>query len=168
MAAQVGTSSDLWTDVRNGNSVGLNLENLDSPSVFVFLSTECPCSRSHAEILQELSREYGDKGFHFFGVHSLAKENTAEDDSYFQGGAWPFPILRDHDLKIANHFKAVKTPQVFVVSPEGKVLYQGAVSNRRDYAPTNQLYLKEALEEIKVGKAPRPSQRVSLGCVIPR
>lgn len=134
--------------------------------VVVFLSARCPCSNSHNTELQELALAY--KDFNFIGVHSNSDESQEVYKSYFEKINFSFPIIQDDHTKIADQFKAFKTPHAFIISPSGEVLYEGGVSNSRQFLSSDRKYLREALEDIQNGKKVRTPEGRTLGCSIAR
>src|ERR1044072_3691147 len=76
--------------------------------VAVFLSAHCPCSNSHMQILQQLAADY--KDFQFVGIQSNADEPAKESAAYFAKAALPFPVLQDENSRLANEYKANRTP----------------------------------------------------------
>lgn len=134
--------------------------------VVAFLSAVCPCSDSHMQELSSLAKEYGD--FEFIAVHSNVDEEEGPTKTYFTENKLPFPIVQDTGAKLADQFKALKTPHVFVVAPGGDILYQGGVSSSKDFARADRKYLREALSDLHAGKAVKTPEGRTLGCVISR
>ncbi|MBL7542437.1 MAG: redoxin family protein [Bdellovibrionaceae bacterium] len=134
--------------------------------VIIFLSSVCPCSNSHVSELKSLSQEYPE--FSFVAMHSNSEEDEDDAKKYFTSLDLNFPVIQDKNAEFADLYKALKTPHVFVVSPEGKVIYQGGVSNSRQLAQADRKYLREALGEINNGKPVSSPKTRTLGCVISR
>ncbi len=135
-------------------------------TVVVFLSATCPCSNSHVEELKSLAQEYPQ--FSFVAVHSNLDEELASSKEYFNKVQLGFPVLQDDNAKIADEFKALKTPHAFVLSPEGKMLYQGGVSSSRDIKKADRKFLREALSDLKQHQAVKTPEGRTLGCTISR
>lgn len=135
-------------------------------TVVVFLSAVCPCSNSHVEELKNLAREYPQ--FAFVAVHSNVDEDKKTTQEYFQKVAIHFPVIHDGEAKIANEFKALKTPHAFVLSPDGKVLYQGGVSSSRDITKAERKFLREALVDLQENRPVKTPEGRTLGCTISR
>jgi len=135
-------------------------------TVMVFLSSNCPCSNSHVPLLKKVAEDF--KDFSFVAVHSNSDEPLEKSKPYFKAAQLPFPVLQDHNAKLADEYRALKTPHVFVLSPAGKVLYRGGVTSSATAAPTDTQFLREALSDITEGKPLRRSEGRTLGCVIAR
>jgi thioredoxin-related protein len=135
-------------------------------TVVVFLSASCPCSNSHVAELKSLAQEFPQ--FAFVGVHSNVDEEATATKEYFQKVKMGFPVLQDDNAKIADEFKALKTPHAFILSKDGKVLYQGGVSSSRDITKADRKYLREALNDLKEHHAVKTPEGRTLGCTISR
>ncbi|KYG61653.1 hypothetical protein AZI86_18315 [Bdellovibrio bacteriovorus] len=135
-------------------------------TVVVFLSAVCPCSNSHVEELKNLSKEFPQ--FSFVAVHSNTDEDAKTTQEYFKKVAISFPVIQDGEAKIADEFKALKTPHAFVLSRDGKMLYQGGVSSSRDITKADRKFLREALTDLKENRSVQTPEGRTLGCTISR
>lgn len=136
-------------------------------SVLVFLSAKCPCSHSHEPTLKTLSEEYSKAGIEFVGVHSNQDESAEMSKTHFNSVKLPFKVIEDPGAKIADQYKALKTPHAYIIQ-NGKVVYDGGVDDSADSSHAKTHYLKNALEEIKNNKPITVARARSLGCVIKR
>ncbi|MBC7397630.1 MAG: redoxin family protein [Bdellovibrionales bacterium] len=136
-------------------------------TVLVFLSAKCPCSASHEETLKKLHAEYNQSGFEFIGVHSNQDESEALTSAHFQSANFPFPIIEDAGAKLADEYKAVKTPHVFLIQDE-KIVFQGGVDDSAESANAHKNYLADALRELKSGQPVTVAKVRTLGCAIKR
>ncbi len=132
--------------------------------VVVFLSAKCPCSNSHVTELKELAAKYTD--FAYVAIHSNADESRELAKPYFEKAGFSFPVLEDKKNELADLLQAFKTPHAFILLPSGIVAYQGGVSNGADCTKSDRKYLREALEDIQVGRIVRTPESRTLGCVI--
>jgi hypothetical protein len=136
-------------------------------TVLVFLSAVCPCSESHEKGLKGLAEVYSKKGYQFVAVHSNQDEPIDQAKSHFKKTALPFSVLNDVDAKIANEFKALKTPHAFILKGK-EIVYQGGVDDSSDAEKAKIKYLEVALAEFDSGKSVTLSKTRTLGCVIKR
>lgn len=135
-------------------------------TVVVFLSAQCPCSASHAGEIKKIAAEY--PAFRFVGVHSNSNEGKELTQGYFKDVKLNFPVLQDTDGKIAEQFRALKTPHAFLVAGDGKILYKGGVTDSKDCSKSGRNFLREALEDVSKGKKVRTAEARTLGCAISR
>lgn len=134
--------------------------------VVVFLSAKCPCSNSHVEELRKLAETYSD--FRFVGIHSNLDETDEISLPYFEKIHLPFPVIQDERAEIANRFNALKTPHVFVVTGQDKIVYQGGVSNSKTFSRADRHWLREALSDLQESREVRTAEGRTLGCSIER
>lgn len=134
--------------------------------VLLFMSTKCPCSNSHADLVKKLSQQY--KDFQFLIVHSNPEETKAEAQTYFKTFAASIEVLQDEKTKLADLLRAYKTPHAFVFNAKGEIVYRGGVTNSAHAPSADRQYLAEVLQDLSEGKKPRIDQGRTLGCVISR
>ena len=83
-------------------------------------------------------------------------------------GAKPTHVLLDPDGSMGRAYGAKTTPHMFIITPDGKIAYNGAIdsiqSNRVDDVPKATNYVTTALANLKAGKAPDPALTVPYGC----
>lgn len=144
----------------------VNFAKAPKATVIVFLSAKCPCSASHEQLLKEYSLKHTD--FQFVGIHSNADETVDDARKHFQAVQFSFPILSDRDSRWANHWGALKTPHVFVVSSEGELIYQGGVTDSHVGPSAKKHFLKEVLEDLENNRPSRHKEGRALGCYIAR
>lgn len=135
-------------------------------TVVVFLSSRCPCSNSHIGEIKALAAEHPD--FRFVGVHSNHDEDAATSQDYFRKAELPFPVLQDDGATLADRFKALKTPHVFLFNESGARVYAGGVSDSHEFSKSDRKYLREALDDLSKGKPVRTTEGRTLGCIIQR
>lgn len=142
-------------------------ESTQKGLVVVFLSAVCPCSNSHLVELKSLKKDF--PNFTFIGIHSNTDEDKNLTSSYFKAANLPFPVVQDSGAKLADEFKALKTPHAFVVLTDGKAAYQGGVSSSRHFDDkTARKYLREALQDLSAGREVKTPEGRTLGCAISR
>jgi peroxiredoxin len=83
-------------------------------------------------------------------------------------GAKPMHVLLDPDGSMGKAYGAKTTPHMFVIGPDGKVAYNGAIdsikSANADDIPKATNYVLAALDAVKAGKKPDPALTVPYGC----
>ena len=85
-------------------------------------------------------------------------------------GASPAATLLDPTSGTGRAYAAKTTPHMFVVDPAGKVIYAGAIDDRRSANPadakTAHNYVRAALTEAMAGKAVSAASTTPYGCSI--
>jgi peroxiredoxin len=124
----------------------------------------CPYTKKHyvSGNMQALQKEWTAKGVVWFTVISSAPGQqgymtpSAENAYLSQMHAAPSAVLLDTDAKIARAYSAKTTPQMVVIDPAGKVIYDGAIDDRPTPDPEDvrgaRNYVSDALTEALAGK----------------
>jgi peroxiredoxin len=98
----------------------------------------CPFTRKHyvSGNMQDLQKEWTAKGVVWFTVISSAPGTqgyvtSAQENDYLANmHAAPTAALLDPDGKLGRLYNAKTTPDMFVIDPQGKLIYAGAIDNR--------------------------------------
>ncbi len=149
----------------NSNEL-ISFKNTPRPTVVIFLSKDCPCSKGNLDYINQLSIEF--KDIRFIGIHSKRNSTSEDITGYLQDKKLNFEIYNDSDLKIADNFKALKTPHAFIVNTEGAVVYNGGITNTTFPKNAKEFFLKNALLDIENHKQPAIAETRTLGCFIMR
>jgi len=135
-------------------------------TVISFLSSKCPCSNSHLMHLMDLQNKFPQ--FLFIGVHSNKKGKKEVVRSFFRKKAFSLPLLFDSTLKLANSFRAIKTPHTFVIGKKGNLLFHGGITNSINFKFATKFYLSDALTKLKNKKPLEQIYARAIGCSIAR
>ena len=138
----------------------------------------CPFTRKHYESgnMQKLQKEWTAKGVVWLTVISSAPGTqgyvtAAEENAYLkQMKASPTAALLDPLGTLGHLYNAKTTPEIFIVTPDGKLVYQGAIDDHPTSdagdIPKSKNYVSVALTESMSGKpVDEPSTR-SYGCSV--
>jgi hypothetical protein len=153
-------------DLRTGETLKHDWKDEKKGTVVIFLSSLCPCSNGHINYISELSKEFPD--VKFIGMHSNTNESIDTAKEYFKSKELPFPVFQDHSTEWADRLKAFRTPHAFLITPEGKVVYQGGVTSSADPKRADSFYLKVTLKKFLAGEEIESSRTRILGCQIAR
>jgi hypothetical protein len=84
--------------------------------------------------------------------------------------ASPSAVLLDPEGKLGRLYSARTTPQMFVIDPQGNVIYAGAIDNRPTPDPEDirgaDNYVSDALTAAMAGKAVSVPYTRSYGCSV--
>ena len=79
-------------------------------------------------------------------------------------------LLLDPDGKAGQAYGAKNTPHMFVINPEGKIIYEGAIDSKASPnpadIPSSTNYVKVALDEALAGKTVSNPTTRPLGCSV--
>jgi hypothetical protein len=138
----------------------------------------CPFTKKHYESgnMQALQKEWTAKGVVWFTVISSAPGQdgymtaSAENAYVKKVGADPTAVLLDSQGKIGHLYDAKTTPQMVVIDPAGKVIYDGAIDDK----PTSEAsdikgaknYVNDALSAAMAGRPVATPYTRPYGCSV--
>jgi peroxiredoxin len=138
----------------------------------------CPYTRKHyvSGNMQSLQKEWTAKGVVWFTVISSAQgeqgyQTDSQENAYLaQMHADPTAVLMDADGKLGHLYGAKTTPEMYVIDPSGKLIYEGAIDDRPT-PDTSDIkgadnYLSDALTESMAGKPVMKSYTRPYGCSV--
>ena len=146
--------------------------------VLEWVNHGCPFVRKHYDSgnMQSLQKEFTVKGVKWLSVCSSApgKQGNLSAEEWNkvekEKGAAPTAVLLDPEGNVGRLYGAKNTPHMFVINPEGKIIYDGAIDSIRspDTAdiPKATNYVKTALEESMAGKLVSTASTQPYGCSV--
>lgn len=168
-AIQIGsTAPDFRLTSLDGKPVSLaDAAKSHKAVVVMFIATKCPYSNAYNERMKNLAASYEKQGVLFVGINSNKSEPEAEAREHAREHGHTFPIAKDPGNKVADLYDARHTPEVFVVTPDGKLRYHGRIDdNSEDAAKVTSPNLKNALDAVLAGKAIPVAETKAFGCSI--
>ena len=137
-------------------------------TVLMFISTECPVSNAYNERIITLYNDYKDQGVQFVGVNSNRHESVEEIAEHSKANQLHFLVLKDLNNKIADSFRARRTPEVYLLDEKRILRYRGAIDNSQKDPETH--YLREVLDLVVAGKEVPEDLKTTkaFGCTIKR
>jgi peroxiredoxin len=146
--------------------------------VLEWFNPECPFVKKHYAPgnMQKLQEEYTGKGVVWLSVDSsapgkegsLTPEQAEKKLSEWKGKQTA--LLLDSDGKVGKAYAAKNTPHMFVINPEGKIVYEGAIDSKAtpnsDDIASSTNYVKIALDESLAGKPVSNANTKPYGCSV--
>ena len=140
--------------------------------VLVFLSPECPVANAEIPVLNQLAAEFTPRGFGFVGAYAdpaLALPVLRRHAADYHLG---FATADDRAQRLVRATGAAFTPEVFVFSRAGMLLYRGRIDDGvKDFGGARSAAAHEDLREVLAALAagqPGPfARRPGFGCAIP-
>jgi peroxiredoxin len=137
--------------------------------VVMFIATKCPYSNAYNDRMRDMAAAYSGKGVLFVGINSNKTEPLAEVIAHAKEHGHTFPIAKDPDNKVADLYGAGHTPEVYVVTPDGKLRYHGRIDeNSEDASKVASPDLKNALDDLLANKTVAKAETKAFGCSIKR
>ncbi len=133
--------------------------------VVVFWSETCSHCIRYDSFLNGFSARHPEIGI--FAVACRQGENLGQIRATAAKRNLVFPILHDAEGTIAGKWFTQQTPRVFLIDPDRRLLYRGAIDNfKYPEDPEYQGYLEPAIEAFLAGKPIERSETASFGCAV--
>jgi peroxiredoxin len=146
--------------------------------VLEWFNPECPFVKKHygSDNMQKLQQEYTGKGVVWLTIDSNApgtEGNITPDQAQKIMASWKTKqtaLLLDPESKVARSYGAKNTPNMVVINPEGKIVYEGAIDNKATPnpadIPNSTNYVKAALDESLAGRPVSNPTTKPYGCSV--
>ncbi len=174
----VNTKAPLFTLTDTKNKV-IKLSDFKGKYVVLeWFNFGCPFVKKHYESgnMQKLQKDYTGKGVVWLSICSSAPgkqghESAAEYNRDFaEKNAAPTAILIDTEGKVGHLYDAKTTPAMYVINPEGILVYAGAIDDTpgtdASEIATAKNYVAAALDESMAGKPVTTPETKSYGCSV--
>lgn len=146
--------------------------------VLEWINHDCPFVKKHYDSgnMQKLQQTYKDKGVVWYSICS----SSPGSQGHYPAAKWnemtekvkavPTAVLLDPDGKVGRLYGAKTTPHMFVIDPEGKVIYRGAIDDKPSTKPedvaTAKNYVTMALDAALAGKPVEMAATQPYGCSV--
>lgn len=111
----------------------INLADYKGKTVVLeWLNFECPFSKYHydkASTMIDLAKKYKSKGVVWLAINSTNHTTPEANKAFVAKHKLPYPILDDRPGTVGRTYGAKTTPHMFVISPRGQIVYDGAIDN---------------------------------------
>jgi peroxiredoxin len=146
--------------------------------VLEWFNPECPFVKKHygGGNMQKLQEEFTGKGVVWLTIDSSApglQGHLTPEQAEKKMAEWKTKqtaLLLDPDGKAGQTYGAKNTPQMFVINPEGKIVYEGAIDSKASPNPSDipdsTNYVKAALDESMAGKNVSNASTKPYGCSV--
>ena len=146
--------------------------------VLEWTNPECPYVQRHYNSgnMPELQKEVGKKDVVWLTVNSTNQSSsefkTPEQMQKWMGvkGAAPKATLIDKDSRVGKLYDARTTPHMYIIDPQGRLIYAGAIDDKR-WASTEDTkkaknHVRAALGEAMAGKTVSVAATSPYGCTV--
>ena len=140
--------------------------------VVVMREKNCPISEKYGPRLARIEKEYSGKGIQFIYnyVGQVRQNKSAREDLKkfdFKG-----PYIIDSQQKVIDALHAKTTGDVFILTPDRRVIYKGPLDDQYHLLKTaikvKNHYVLDILSDLISGKTVVPKELPAPGCVISR
>jgi peroxiredoxin len=146
--------------------------------VLEWFNSECPFVQKHYESgnMQGLQKQYTGKGVVWLAINSTnpAHSNFRDEARSAQiVKDWkmvPTALSLDKDGKVGQAYGARTTPHMFVIDPNGTVIYAGGIDDKASFSPADvksaKNFVAAALDESMAGKPVSTPSARPYGCSV--
>lgn len=146
--------------------------------VLEWFNPDCPFVKKHygSGNMQKLQEEFTAKGVVWLTIDSSAsglEGNLTAEQAEKKIAEWKTKqtaLVLDPDGKAGRSYGAKNTPHMFVINPDGKIVYEGAIDSKATPSPSDIAgstnYVKVALEESMAGKTVSNANTKPYGCSV--
>jgi peroxiredoxin len=142
--------------------------------VLEWVNPNCPFSDRHARehTMSDLHKKYGQVVW--LGINSTNAGHRdylkpADYQAYNTKNGILYPILYDETGKVGHAYDAKTTPHMFIVDPQGKIAYNGAIDDDpsgRKAKDQRLNFVDKGLTAELAGKSPDPAATKPYGCSV--
>ena len=134
-------------------------------AVVMFWSGICSHCRRYDDYCNRLAERY--PGVGLLAVASRQNESAQMLRATVAERGLRFPMVHDADRAVAHAWLVPQTPRVFLLDPQRRLLYRGAIDNfKYPQDPEFVPYLDAAIEAFLAGKTPPRAETPSFGCPV--
>ena len=142
--------------------------------VLEWFNPDCPFIRKHHlshKTMNETFAAVKDDGVVWLAINSNAKgkegNGLQRNQKAVKEYEIPFPVLIDESGDVGRAYGAKTTPHMFIINPEGTVVYNGAIDNDRSAAKLGETnYVANALKALREGKKIETPETSAYGCSV--
>jgi cytochrome oxidase Cu insertion factor (SCO1/SenC/PrrC family) len=146
--------------------------------VLEWTNPSCPFVQKHyvSGNMQALQKRYTAEGVAWLVVNSTAASHPefvppAQQAAWLgKQGAAPTAAMLDPEGKVGRAYGARATPHMYVVDPNGTLIYAGAIDDKRSANPadvkTARNFVAQALDEARAGKPVSTASTPAYGCSV--
>ncbi len=177
-AAEVGQPAPDFSLTDSSGTTHTLSEHKGKFVVLEWVNYDCPFVKKHYSVgnMQNLQKEFTGKGAVWFSINSSAPGKqgnfSAEEinQKIAESGAAPSAYLMDQTGDTGRAYGAKTTPHMFVVDPQGVLIYKGGIDDKpstdsADIAGSKN-YVSAALNEAMAGNAVTNASTDSYGCSV--
>ena len=150
-----------YKDIKRGNGM-----------VVIFTCNHCPYAKAIWARLINLANQFMPKGIGFVAINPNSHSDYPEDSPenmarLVKEYSLPFPYLYDETQAVAKAYRAVCTPDIYVLDATIKLFYHGRLDDSwKDDKKVRSFDLFNALDALVAGKSISNQVFPSMGCSI--
>jgi peroxiredoxin len=145
----------------------------EAPPATVLIQTcnHCPYVVAWNPRLRAVADDYGPRGVRFLAVSSNDPAQYPADSpermaQFVRDNDWPIPYAFDESQDVARALGSQRTPEVFVLDGEQRLVYHGAPDADHQDPSQNAAWLRAALDAVLAGRDVERAETPARGCSV--
>lgn len=142
--------------------------------VVEWFNPDCPFVVKHHKnntTMKDLAKKYEEQGVVWIAINSGAEglqgAGIERNKKAIEEYKIKYPVLMDMDGKVGREYGAKRTPEMYIVSKDGMVVYHGAIDSDRSARNLGEInYVKDALEAHLAGETIANNRTQAYGCTV--
>jgi len=138
----------------------------------IFSCNHCPYVQAYENRIKQIQKDYISEGVTVVAINSNEDVNYPDDS--FENmkkrateQKFNFLYLRDDDQSVARAYDATHTPEIFLFDKDRKLAFHGKIDdNWQEPSKVQNNYLRNALDELLIGKEISVPETFTIGCTI--
>jgi len=141
--------------------------------VLEWLNFECPFVNYHYDkpkTMIKLANKYKNKNVVWLAINSTSHTTPEANKEFAEKQKLPYPLLDDKSGRVGRAYGAKTTPHMYIISPRGRIVYEGAIDN----SPLGKVpagkelinYVDKALAELTTGRRVSTGNTEPYGCSV--
>ena len=145
---------------------------LEYPALAVVWScNHCPYVQAWEGRMKQIQADYGDRGFRLVAINSNDAGSYPEDSfeamqQRAREQGFNFDYLFDEEQSVVNAYGAERTPEVFLLDGDRRLVYHGAIDDSRSEDAVTAHYLRDAIDAVLAGRSPEVAETMPVGCTV--
>jgi peroxiredoxin len=137
------------------------------PVAVVFSCCHCPYVLAWEDRLNDVARDYeGRAALVAVNANDHLGDSFEDMRRHADEKQFSFPFLRDESQEVAGAYGAGRTPEVFVLDEDRRLVYHGAPDSNYTDPNRAEPFLRRALDAALEGERPAVTETPPVGCTI--
>lgn len=166
---QIGSAVPAWKGLPGVDGKTHSLSDCADKKlvVVVFTCNSCPVASEYEDRIIALAKKYEkDVAFVAINVNKITEDSMEQMKARAEKKMFPYPYLFDESQQIAKDFGANYTPEFYLLGPDRKIAFMGAMDNHSGAELVTERYLESAIEALLAGNMVAKTAVNPIGCRI--
>jgi peroxiredoxin len=168
----IGDPAPAWLDLpgTDGNKHSMKDFAHRDFLVVVFTCNSCPYAVDYEARINRLAKKYNQEnsrvGLVAINVNKIEADLLPAMTKRAKEQGFAFPYLFDESQQIAKEYGAGRTPEVFLLNKDRRIVYMGSLDDSAKESNAKIHYVQDAIDSLLAGKEIETSETPAIGCAI--